>query len=145
MLVVAELLIEAPVGAAVIAGLTARRAALGMSNVGVSARVEDAPHLRVAESGGSGERDLVMFSQQLTFEAFGKTLTASSDIMRRSMAGMREMQHSVVSVTVEGVTYAVTFYGLRSLGAGLNSEDPVTKRVRYTRSIVVDTRLQLLS
>lgn len=137
MRLVAEALIEGPVGATFIAYLDANRDELGLGAASVSARVEDGPHIRVAESGGAGDRDTVIFSQQLTFETFGATLTITSDLMRRTMAGARALQHSVFG--------GVTFYGLRTLGAGTNSEDPVTKRVRYTRSIVFDSRLTPLT
>lgn len=130
----AEALIEGPIGATLIAFILAQRTALGLGTAGVSARVEDAPHIRIVEVGGSGDRDLVIFGQQITIETFGRTLTESAALMRGTMAGLRSIQH-----TVQG---GVTFYGLGSFGGGSNTEDPVTKRCRYTRTITIDSRLQ---
>lgn len=137
MQLVTEPLLEPAVGQALIDYLDAQRATLGLGTASVSARVEDAPHIRIVESGGSGDRDLVIFGQQITIETFGGTLTVTSDLMRRTMAGIRAVTH-----TVQG---AVTFYGLRTLGGGSNTEDPVTKRVRYTRTFVIDARLTPLT
>lgn len=137
MRLVADALVEGAVGATVIDYLTAQRTALGIERASVSARVEPGPHVRIAESGGAGDSDLVIFGQQLTIETFDATLTLTADLMRRTMAGLRSMQHTV--------TGGVTFYGLRTFGGGANQEDPVTKRNRYTRTIIIDTRLTPLA
>lgn len=133
----AEALVEGPIGAALITFITAQRTALGLGSAGVSARVEDAPHVRIVESGGGGDHDLVIFTQQITIETFGKTLTESAALMRATMAGMRSVQHTIQS--------GVVFYGLRTFGGGSNSEDPTTGRCRYTRTIAIDSRLQSIA
>jgi hypothetical protein len=133
----AEQLVEGPVGQALIDYITAQKEALGLANASVSARVQDAPHVRIVESGGDGDRDVVIFGQQITIETFGATLTQSSALMRGTMAGIRGLQH-----TVQG---GITFYGLRTMGAGQNREDTVTKRCRYTRTFVIDSRLTPIS
>lgn len=137
MRLVTEALVEAPVGAAIIKFLDDNRALLELGAATVSARVEDGPHIRVVESGGSGDRDLVLFGQQITLETFGATLTLTSALMRGAMAGVRMLQHTVVD--------GVIFYGLRSMGGGLNAADSVTKRARYSRTFVIDSRLTPLS
>lgn len=130
-------LIEPAVGQAIIAFLTSRRAQLGLGDAGISARREDGPHVRVAESGGAGDRDRVLFAQQITLETFGGTLTITGDLMRRTFAGIRSLQHT----TFDGVEFGE----LRTFGAGMNAEDPTTRKVRYTRTFAIDVRLQLLA
>lgn len=132
----AEALIEPPVAAALINFTRAEFAVRQIGTQSVSGRVEDGKHLRIAESGGAGDRALVLFTQQLTLEAFGSTLDGSSLLMREAAAVLRTVQHT----TFEGVQ----FYELRNMGAGANSLDPVTKRARYSRTFSIDVRLLAL-
>lgn len=103
----------------------------------VSGRVEDAPHVRVVDTGGTDTRDQVLVGQQITLECFGRTLTESALLMRISTALIR-------SLVGEEHLPGIVVYRVGSLGGGANSADPVTKRNRYTRTLVVDTRLTAL-
>ncbi|OOB90291.1 hypothetical protein [Rathayibacter sp. VKM Ac-2630] len=103
----------------------------------VSGRVEDAPHVRIVDTGGTDTRDGVLVGQQITLECFGRTLTESSRLMRVSSALIR-------SLVGEDYLPGVIVYRVGSLGGGANSADQVTKRNRYTRTLVVDTRLTAL-
>lgn len=132
----AELLAEPELAAALIGWLPAGLAENGATAT-VSGRVEDAPHVRVVDTGGTDTRDQVLVGQQITLECFGRTLNESSRLMRVASALVR-------SLVGEQHLAGILVYRVGSLGGGANSADPVTKRNRYTRTLIVETRLTAL-
>ncbi|PPG36332.1 hypothetical protein [Rathayibacter sp. AY2B5] len=129
----AELLAEPELAAALIGWLPEGLAGNGLAAT-VSGRVEDGLHVRVVDTGGTDTRDQVLIGQQITIECFGPTLTETARLMRVATALIR-------SLVGEDHLPGILVYRVGSLGGGANSADPVTKRNRYTRTLVVDSRL----